>query len=386
LGFAEPRGQQALNPRDPMRAAFPYFGTGTVALKAFFRDLGAEVVLPPPPTRRTLEIGVRYSPEQICLPFKITLGNLIESLELGADTLFMAAGTRKCRFGYYHLVQERVLRELGKGCKLHGLSQYSAFETVTRRLPEIFGTSSARAGWALYRLLARSSLIHDLDNMVRRLRPDDLARAEGLQRTGLQMVDGTRNLRDVRRVRQELRQMMPATVRPPKATIGIVGEVYLMLEPFANAEIEKELGRLGAHVVSERSLYRHLRHVLLNSDLNYFQTARFARRYIGESPGGEVTKTVGETIRFARQGIDGVLHIFPFTCMPENMALEVVRKISEDYQIPTMSLSFDEHTSKTGLITRLEAFVDMVARRRAVRQPQTVRTADGGMRTADCGQ
>jgi benzoyl-CoA reductase/2-hydroxyglutaryl-CoA dehydratase subunit BcrC/BadD/HgdB len=51
--------------------------------------------------------------------------------------------------------------------------------------------------------------------------------------------------------------------------------------------------------------------------------------------------------------------------MPENMALEVVQKISDDYHVPVMSLSFDEHTSKTGLVTRLEAFVDMVARRRA---------------------
>jgi predicted nucleotide-binding protein (sugar kinase/HSP70/actin superfamily) len=347
-----------------MKAAFPYFGTGTVALKAFFEDLGAEVVLPPPPTKRTLEIGVRHSPEQICLPFKITLGNLIESLELGADTLFMAAGTRKCRFGYYHLVQERVLRDLGRGCKLHGLSQYSAYEAVARRLPEIFGVSPARAVWALYRLLARSAVIHDLDNMVRRLRPHDLARAENLLRTGLKMVGEARSLGDVRRARRELRASLPGTIPPPKVRIGIVGEVYLMLEPFANAEIEKELGRLGAQVLTERSLYRHLRHVVLNSDLNYFQSARFAARYIGESPGGEVTKTVGEAIRFARDGLDGILHIFPFTCMPENMALEILQKVGEDYHVPVMSLSFDEHTSKTGLITRLEAFVDMVTRRR----------------------
>lgn len=346
-----------------MKVAFPYFGTGTVALKAFFEDFGADVVLPPPPTRRTLEIGVRHSPEQICLPFKITLGNLIESLELGADTLFMAAGTRKCRFGYYHLVQERVLRELGKGCRLHGLSQYSTYDFVFRRLPSMFGTSQLRAARALWLLLARSSLIHDLDNMVRRLRPHDFSAAEALSRDGLKMAGATQSARDVARVRRELRGRMPSELPPPRARIGIVGEVYLMLESFANAEIEKELGRLGAHVLTERSLYRHIRH-LFNSDPAYLRTARYAARYIGESPGGEVTKTVGEAIHFARQGIDGILHIFPFTCMPENMALEVVRKISDDYKVPVMSLSFDEHTSKTGLVTRLEAFVDMVARRR----------------------
>lgn len=345
-----------------MRASFPCFGSGTVALKGFFGDLGAELVLPPPPTRRTLEIGVRYSPEQICLPFKITLGNLIESLELGADTLFTAAGTRKCRFGYYHLVQERILAELG-GARLYGLSQYSAYDFVFRRIPEIFGVSAARSARAVSLLLARSSLVHDLDNTVRRLRPVRFQQAEQLLRDGLTMIAQTRTLAEIRDARHELKTAFRRTETADSAIrIGLVGEVYLMLEPFANAEIEKELGRLGVEVRTERSLYKHLRH-LLKSDLGYLPIARYARKYIGESPGGEVTKTLGESIKFAREGIDGIIHIFPFTCMPENMALEILQKIGEDYQVPIMSLSFDKHTSKTGLVTRLEAFVDMISRR-----------------------
>jgi predicted nucleotide-binding protein (sugar kinase/HSP70/actin superfamily) len=85
-----------------MKVAFPYFGYDTIALKNFIETLGGEVQLPPPITERTLSIGTKYSPELICLPFKITLGNFIEALDNGADTLFMAAGARKCRFGYYH--------------------------------------------------------------------------------------------------------------------------------------------------------------------------------------------------------------------------------------------------------------------------------------------
>ncbi len=93
-----------------MKVAFPYFGYDTIALKNFLEMLGAEVVLPPLPTERTLSLGTKYSPELICLPFKITLGNFIEALEAGADTLFMAAGARKCRFGYYHFIQETILK------------------------------------------------------------------------------------------------------------------------------------------------------------------------------------------------------------------------------------------------------------------------------------
>jgi predicted nucleotide-binding protein (sugar kinase/HSP70/actin superfamily) len=353
-----------------MRASFPYFGTGTLALKMFFQDLGADVVLPPVPTRRTMELGVRHSPEQICLPFKITLGNLLEAVELGADTLFMAAGTRKCRFGYYHLVQERVMQELGIGCRLIGLSQYSATEFIFRRIPEIFHVSPARAVSALWLLLQRSAILHDLDNAARKARAVDFVYGEELLRTGLKLIERASTVAQLQRVRRELRPKARLRGEPPRLRIGLVGEVYLMIEPFANAEIEKELGRLGAEVVTERSLYRHIRH-LLKSDVAYVQTARYAHRYIGESPGGEVTKTLGEAIRFARAGVDGIIHIFPFTCMPENMALEILQRISEDYSVPVMSLSFDEHVSKTGLITRLEAFCDMVARRGRVKHKDT---------------
>jgi predicted nucleotide-binding protein (sugar kinase/HSP70/actin superfamily) len=366
-----------------MKAAIPYFGTGTLALKGFLEDLGAEAVMPPPTSKRTLELGILHSPEQICLPFKITLGNLIEACEQGADTLFMAAGTRKCRFGYYHLVQERVIGRLFPGVRLFGLSQYSATEFVFRKLPEIFGVTPAHSLWAVKRLFASARAIHVRDNLVRRLRPYDFTAAEAVARerpvtvpfsdvsphtarakTGDSLV-GTQLRRQCPRVRNSLSfrgEGAPCPVR-----IGLVGEVYLLLESFANSELEKELGRLGVEVVTERSLYNHLRH-LLKLEPGYYASAWHARRYIGESPGGEVTKTIGETVRFARQGCAGAIHVFPFTCMPENMALEILQQVSEDYGLPVMSLSFDEHTSRTGLVTRLEAFVDMVTRRRAMRR------------------
>jgi predicted nucleotide-binding protein (sugar kinase/HSP70/actin superfamily) len=358
-----------------MIASFPHFGSSTLALELFFEDLGAQVVAPTPPTKRTLELGVRYSPEQICLPFKITLGNMIEGIEKGADSIFMAAGTRKCRFGYYYLLQERVLAELNPDCRLFGFSQYSATEFVFKRIPEIFGISAARSVRAISLLIARSALIHDLDQQVRGLRPLDFSGAESFSRIGLDSIGNTHDLSDIHRVRRELRKGRPPDSSHPShpshlfltpLRIGIVGEVYLMLEPFANAELEKELGRLGVHVLTDRSLYNHVRH-LLRSDVRYLQTSAYARRYIGESPGGEVTKTLGEAIRYARDGVDGIIHIFPFTCMPENMALEILQKIGEDYHVPVMSLSFDEHTSRTGLVTRLEAFVDMLRRRRHAR-------------------
>ena len=43
--------------------------------------LDAQFIMPPKMTRRTLEIGSRYSPDYVCAPFKSTLGSMIDALD-----------------------------------------------------------------------------------------------------------------------------------------------------------------------------------------------------------------------------------------------------------------------------------------------------------------
>ena len=75
--------------------------------------MGFDLVRTPPTTQRTLSLGVEYSPEFVCLPFKLQLGNMIEALESGADTLLMPGGPGPCRFGYYHKTHTLILHDLG---------------------------------------------------------------------------------------------------------------------------------------------------------------------------------------------------------------------------------------------------------------------------------
>ena len=349
-----------------MRASFPRLGYDTYALKTFVEELGAEVVLPPQSSRRTLELGALHSPELICLPYKITLGNMIEAAEAGADTILMAAGARKCRFGYYHFLQQRALADLGLPCRLVPVTQYSPFDFVFRLMPSLFGVSPSRVMRATHLMIEKSRLTQRFRELLNRRRSVDFAGAEEARTTALPLIERARALTEVRAAHRELDRLFGTDGVEPAVRLGLVGEIYLMLEQFANQEIEKELGRMGAEVVFERSLYRHLRHLLM-IDPGFARSARLARSYLRECPGGEAYRTVGEAVSYGRSGLDGVIHIFPFTCMPENIALEALEHVGSDEHIPVLSLSFDEHTSRTGLLTRLEAFVDIVKRRKRVR-------------------
>jgi predicted nucleotide-binding protein (sugar kinase/HSP70/actin superfamily) len=91
---------------------------------------------------------------------------------------------------------------------------------------------------------------------------------------------------------------------------------------------------------------------------------RHAAPYLYDPSGGESVKSVGRSAYWARQGFDGIVHLMPFTCMPELVAQTILARISTDFNIPVLTLIFDEHTSPGAVQTRLEAFVDLIKRRR----------------------
>ena len=60
-----------------MKATFPHLGNVYIAVKALFDGLGIDYIIPPQNSTVALNIGSKYSPEEICLPFKIMIGNYI---------------------------------------------------------------------------------------------------------------------------------------------------------------------------------------------------------------------------------------------------------------------------------------------------------------------
>lgn len=90
------------------------------------------------------------------------------------------------------------------------------------------------------------------------------------------------------------------------------------------------------------------------------RSVRYAEKYMKRAIGGECIETVGDTVYAAKNGVDGIIHISPFSCMPEIVAQNILPKVSKEEDIPVMSLVLDEQTGKAGYITRIEAFIDLV--------------------------
>lgn len=142
--------------------------------------------------------------------------------------------------------------------------------------------------------------------------------------------------------------------------VGVVGELYMLMEPFSNYFMEKELAKNEILV----SRYITVTYLLFEKSRMKKQRLKQAGKYLKYGIGADGTDSVGKSKLMAEQGYDGIIHIKPFGCIPEINAMPMLQNISKDYQIPILYFSFDSQTSETGVKTRLEAFYDMIQMRK----------------------
>ncbi len=359
-----------------MKVSFPHMGNAHIPLSGLLSSLGAEVIVPPRPTRKTIDIGALHAPEFVCLPFKVNLGDNLRALQMGADTLAMVSGTCACRFGYYGRVQHRILRDIGFEFDSILLGR-DALSGVFKRFQETAPGNLTAAWLRAFREFRRKAVAVDtLEKKARRVRPfeRDRGTTSGALAEGLAFLDGAAGRRAVTSALAEGAALLGGVEteeRDDPLKIAVVGEIYAVLEPALNFDLDRKLGEMGVESYPVMSVYKWLTRPLKvypSVVLEERRARRVAKPYIAYVLGGEEHQTITGTIDAARLGYDGVIHVYPFTCMPENICRSILPRLETDYDIPILNLCLDEHASPTGIATRLEAFTDLLVSRRRGRR------------------
>jgi predicted nucleotide-binding protein (sugar kinase/HSP70/actin superfamily) len=347
-------------------------GTAPIALQGLLRELGADVVLPPRPSRETIELGARLAPEMMCVPFKMTLGNMVRCLEEGADVLAYVTGSWSCRFGYYGRLQAQILRDEG--------FQFRLLELRHNRIPEIVreirrlnrgrlslavlsGLRALRIGWL------KSTAVDEVETEFRKTMPN--ARDSGTCRRLLdQLLDEVlvaKNPVEIGRVRTSARRRFAALTvngRTRNLRVKLVGESYCVVEPFINFDIIARMGEMGVLVDPFLTAHRWLGFHGFRLGKNEIKRMRtLSAPYWRYCVGGEDQNSVGQLLLAAQDGFDGVIHVHPFGCMPGTVVQPTMSRAARDCGIAYLPLSLDEHSSETGIVTRLEAFVSLIEKR-----------------------
>ncbi len=357
-----------------MKITFPHLGNTYICVKSIFDDLGIDYVIPPFNNKKALELGTRYAPEMVCLPLKINIGNYIQAYEMGADTILMTGGCGPCRFGYYAQLHREILMDAGYDMEIITLESVYGIKDLLGRVKKIMPDNGAYAKLpgVIRRAVKIAKRTDELEMLTFRLRAREQApgSVDGIYHDFKENVLKTYGTRGILKLLGETGEKLDSVSLKPDAKplkVGIVGEIYTGIEQFASFEIQEKLGRMGVEAdrkitVSNWIIEHMLKKGLhLPRDLSY---AEAARPWLGTMIGGHAQETVGNTVLYAEKGYDGVIQIFPFSCMPEIVAESLLPYIERDLGIPVLTLIIDEMTGEAGYMTRVEAFIDMLENRR----------------------
>lgn len=357
-----------------MKLTFPHMGNAYIAAKALFEDLGGQVVTPPITSKKTLEIGTKHSPESMCLPLKINIGNYIESIEKGADTIVITGSCGPCRFGFYPLIEQEILKELGYDAEIIILEPFSESpKEFIRSVTKATNTKNlfkiAKTGMKVKTVLNNADNLIDFSNKVR-ARAYNKPSVDRIIDSFYKNIDNVYGIDEINNlINESLKDLKNVEIdenfNPIK--IAIIGEIYTILEPFVNLEIERKLGYLGVEVEKSWTPSRWADFKIfskLTGGTEEKDLLKEASPYLKSTVGGHGIETIGDAVTYAKKGYDGLIQILPLSCMPEIVAQSILKTVEKDLNIPILTLVIDEMTGEAGFLTRLEAFVDVLETRK----------------------
>ncbi len=306
----------------------------------FFTYLGIEPVLSSKTTKKTVAMGSELVVPETCYPVKIFMGHVIDLIDnKKVDVLFVPShqsiapkiyNCSKIR-GLPDLVRNVVKRNfllieptLDKSEKKQGLYQY-LFESVAPLgiTDKVLIKKASKAGW-------------EYQN-----------RFNAMMRSGMKL-DEAMDLA----VKGKFVNYKDEDSENCQVKVAVLSHGYNLYDDKVSMKIFKKLEDLGVKTyIAENLSMEEMKKgfKVLNTHLYW------ANEY-------EVTGAAGHYL--VDNNIDGVITLTSFGCGPDSIMIERITRYAKRLSKPLLNLTVDEHTGEAGFITRLEAFTDMLVRRK----------------------
>ena len=313
------------------------------AFRAFFEELGAETVVSTQTTNETQTLGASRVVADTCLPVKVFLGHVL-SLAGECDYIFIP-----------------VIRSIKP--KVYNCSKFLGLPDMTRAvIPESppileIEIDMNRGKGELYRAIYW--LVHKFNLNPFRIRQAAKAALKAhsgylklMQYNGLTPPEAIAGIPGV----QDIKPATATRIQPETGpVIALIGHPYLLYDEYINHRIIHNLEKMGARVRTPE--------MLSHGELEIAIT-----RLVGKAYWTYESEVVGAGGHYLESGVDGVIGLMAFGCGPDSVMMDMVAgRSSRLKSAPFMCLTLEEHQSPAGILTRLEAFLDMVQLRKQKR-------------------
>ncbi len=350
-----------------LKIGFPQIGNYSIPARFLFSNiLNCDILEAPSITNKTIELGVKHSPSFVCTPFKYTLGTMLEVIDEGANIVVQLGGG--CRYGYYHELQRTIISDLGYDVKFINLiigGRASAFR-IYRELKKIDKKfHKIKSLYYLFITLKMVKYMDLVDDYIRQyvgfeVNDGEMEKYNEEMLKGFSSCKGYFDLKKIYKKYYSLIRGVKVDIPRRVTRVGIIGELYTIMEPFSNYFIEKSLASFNMSI----KRYTNVSYLMMEKGKFIKRNIKKYSKYVKYRMGADATDNIIRTVDMCRDGFDGIIHIKSSFCTPEIGSMGIINKICSRYNVPVMFFSFDSSTSRVGLQTRLEAFNDMIEMRK----------------------
>lgn len=359
--------------REQKTIIIPRLGPGARTLAAGLRGLGFKAEAMKIPTRKTLELGRKYTSGKECVPMTLTMGTLLERVynDPNPDSQFcflMPTGRGPCRFGNYNHLHKITLERLGldQRVEVWSPSDNNYFEGIDGGTVALVYCGFVAADLLLsMRYDARpaeimpgavdtlyAKLADELDDLLEQRASEDGSLAAAAREIATGRFYGLRQfLRDAATAFKAIRK--PGEL----PTALVTGENYVRCDPFANDFVIDKLQARGIRVKLSpfyewldyqeyintmvgipqtwsswfsakfqvyilTTLYTTVQKIMGWSHLHRAKDLlHVAEDYVRYQLEGEAGLTLGSAmLEWEENEIDGVIALGPHECMPSKIA------------------------------------------------------------------
>jgi len=303
------------------------------AWKRFFEELDADMVVTPPTTRKMLAEGSARVVAETCLPVKAFLGHVI-SLVGECDYIFIPA-VRSVQKKVFNCSKFLGLPDMTKAVIPESPPILEVDIDINRGKGELYKSvykMGSRLTWNPVKLRQAGMAAWETYLEYRSIMTE-----EGLtppETIGSSLIKQERDSDD------------------SSEKIALIGHPYLLYDEYINHRIIRRLEQSGYKVMTPEMI-----------------SSGRLESAVGDLTGGSYwtyeAEVVGAGGYYLQSDVDGVIGIMAFGCGPDSLMMDAVRRQAmRSGSIPFMCLTVDEHTAEAGIITRLEAFTDMIQRKK----------------------
>lgn len=303
----------------------------------FFSDLGIEIVLSDKTTKQTMSEGSSLVVPETCLPVKVYVGHVLNLLDKGVDKIFVPS-------------IQSIAPKIYNCSKIRGLPDL--IRNVIKRDFTLIETTldKSEKNQGLYEFLSEAVKPFGITDLDRIKKASKTAwrvynNYHVMSRSGIPYKKALKNALENKVVIAENQKSYPIN-------IALIAHGYNLYDERVSMKIFDKLEKLDVKAYTSDQLTIEQ----MQEGLNTMKSRLYwANEY-------EITGAAAHYIQDRK--IDGIITINAFGCGPDSMMIERIARYSRRMNKPILHLSIDEHTGEAGFVTRIEAFIDMLYRKK----------------------